>query len=147
MKKAFTWISYLLVVFKIMSIYLVNTYLQLDIFITPLYSIFFLLMGIQAGHPLGEIIEYPMLALLIALIVSWIVIIFMLFVGLISKRARKALFILSIFIAIPDLFLLSLQAWMLFTDSQLNGYPTVIWGIILSLFSIIVNSICLSNNE
>ena len=148
MRKIFSFIfiliSYLLVVLKIvMAIGIFNNVRTFTskFFMSPLSSIFTLLFLI--GHPI-KTVTYLIIALLILLLVSWIMVIISLFMGLKSKKARKKLFIFSIVIAIYDLIILSGLTWAAYIDSIIVHLDRdILWGIVLALCVIIVNTICL----
>ena len=140
----FILISYSLVVLKIvMAIGIFNNDLTFTskFFMSPLSSIFIILFLI--GHPI-KTVTYLTIALLILLLVSWIMVIISLFMGLKSKKARKKLFIFSIVIAIYDLIILSGLTWVAYIDNEIVHLDRdILWGIILAICVIIVNTICL----
>lgn len=153
MKKIFTLFSYLLTIFKIiliiLSIFFIDDLIPLgfNVFvISPMYTFFTLLLATVASYSAGQVIFYPTATLLILLIISWILIVFMLFLGLRSKKARKVLFTLSIITAIPDLLLSSgIVLQVIATDISIH--PLYVLGIALALCSITVNVVCLRNNS
>lgn len=153
MKKILTLISYLFTILKValifLSIFFIDDLIPLgfDVFvISPMYTIFTILLATVASYSAGQVIFYPTAALLILLIISWILVVVMLFLGLRSKKAREVLFTLSALIAIPDLFLLSgivLQG--IATDIPISFLCVL--GIALALCSITVNVVCLRNDS
>ena len=151
MRKIFSFIfllfSYLLVVFKIViAVGIFNNDLTFisKFFMSPLSSIFGLLLAITSGHPI-KAVTYLTIALLILLLVSWIVVIISLFLGLKSKKARKKLFAFSIVIAIYDLIILSGLTWSEYINNNKIVYldRDILWGLILAICVIVVNIACL----
>ena len=153
MKKILTLISYLFTILKValifLSIFFIDDLIPLgfDVFvISPMYTIFTILLATVASYSAGQVIFYPTATLLILLIMSWILIVIMLFLGLRSKKARKVLFTLSIITAIPDL-LLSSGIVLQGIATDISIHPLYVLGIALALCSITVNVVCLRYNS
>ena len=152
MKKISTLISYSLMIFKIaltvLAIFFVDELIILGFdpfFITPISTILSFILAILSGHTLGAVVDIPITVWFVAVIISWIAIAILLFLGLKNRKARQALFILSIFVTTTDLFLLSGVAWIGFAEGIFN--QEVFSGIVLALLVIIVNAVCLKNNK
>lgn len=145
MKKVFSFIfiliSYLFVIYKVASLPLMNSSFP-NIYHTPLAS-FFTLSVAMGSAPEMSIARYLLLALFILLSISWVIVIITLFLGIVSKKTRKILFVFSIIIAIYDVAVLSFIAVAAYTVGTLIRDLAIFQGLILAICVIIVNTICL----
>ena len=145
MKKVFLFvfilISYLFVIYKVASLPLMNTTFP-NIYHTPFCSVFTLAVAMVSA-PEMSIARYLLLALFILLLISWGIVIITLFLNIVSKKARKILFVFSIIIAIYDVAVLSLIAVSAHSQGTLTRDLAIIQGLILAICVIVVNTICL----